>query len=95
MFEALTARARCSSCGAPIAWVKMIDSRKANPMNPNADPERGNVAVKNNMGRTLKKAELEQARAEGTVLYLSHFATCPNGKSHKKAKQPAKAEAEA
>ena len=32
----------------------------------------------------LTGEELEQAREEGKQLYLSHFATCPNARRHRK-----------
>lgn len=84
----LPARARgtCRSCGAPILWAKGdSNAGKANPIDP--EPvENGNIAL------TFPQHAYEELRArylrKGDVrtppLYVSHFATCPNAKGHRR-----------
>ncbi len=74
---------RCRSCHAPIAWVKMAGTGKSNPLDPEPSPK-GNIVVSDLGAAAVGVSEADRLRAEGYSLYLSHFATCPNAKSHKK-----------
>lgn len=67
----------CRSCQAPVRFVRMVPSGRYNPLNPEPR-EDGNVRIlADGRGQALTKVALEQARAEGVPLYLSHFANCP------------------
>ena len=81
--------AKCRSCKAPIAWVTMAGTGKSNPLDPEPSPK-GNVVVQAGVGSAVGVNDADQLRTEGYSLYLSHFATCPNSRSHRKAevKQP-------
>jgi hypothetical protein len=73
----------CRSCKAPIYWVDI--NGKGHPVDREIS-EKGNVVVwrKTNgylHGRVLKKAE---PVPEGCVTRLSHFATCPQARQHRK-----------
>lgn len=74
---------QCSKCGQPIRWALTATSKKM-PLdfNPTAD---GNVRITGTYGgddtcETLGPLELEIARGDGSVLYTSHFATCPDAR---------------
>lgn len=68
----------CRSCGAPIRFILMYPSGRQNPLDLEPSPI-GNIRIeigKPDTGHTVKKADLEAARARGQQLYLSHFVTC-------------------
>ena len=78
----------CRSCGAPMHW-----SAGPNGQIPiDAEPcDEGNVRLFVQPGGTLRaevlgKEDAAAVRATGVRLRLSHFATCPNAKSHRKVK---------
>ena len=81
--------ARCRSCPAPIMWATHVETGRANPLDADPSPE-GNCEVRKGVHSTklyyrmLAGEELERARSEGKPLYLSHFATCPNARRHRK-----------
>lgn len=72
----------CKSCGAPVLWVKLttgtsmpLDARPA---------DNGNVLRDKSRAKVLGPEESEKLRAAGIGLYLSHFATCPNARQHRR-----------
>jgi hypothetical protein len=79
---------RCRACPQTIRWV-VLKSGKRNPLNPDPDPERGNVMIIETdagarahgtiVGRAvvLGHQAAAHARGQGVDLYSSHFATCP------------------
>lgn len=75
----MTNQGVCRSCKAPILWVTMAKSGKANPLDP-APCKEGNIIIRDGKGVTLPKIE----REDYGDLYLSHFVTCPNRAQHKK-----------
>jgi hypothetical protein len=68
----------CKSCGRPIRWG-VTQAHKAIPVD--AEPaERGNVVfIDDGRVHVLRKDEPTTARR-----YVSHFATCPNAKQHRR-----------
>ncbi len=66
----------CSSCRAPIFWVKTT-TVKTMPIDavPTAD---GNVWLDDNQVASVGKP------VSGSLRYVSHFATCPNAKKHRR-----------
>ncbi len=79
--------ATCNSCGSPVQWAT-TDTGKQMPVDV-APADTGNVRVyRDDWGKvrshTLKQDELQAARDAGEPLYLSHFATCPNAKRHRR-----------
>lgn len=72
----------CSRCSAPIKWVKM-KSGKGNPLDPEPNPLRGNVAVDGSKGRVVPQDEIAGLRAQGVPLYVCHFVTCPHAHEFK------------
>jgi hypothetical protein len=80
--------AKCLSCGRPIIWAKMLKSGKSNPVD--AEPvANGNMQLTEGVagdvfGEVLDKESLAIKHDEGELLYLSHFATCPNAAKHKR-----------
>lgn len=84
----------CSKCPATVKWVshekKIGTETRTSRLIIDAEPsERGNILVANGTGRVLTHQDLAAARAAGTPLHISHFATCPQAASFRKAgKQP-------
>jgi hypothetical protein len=73
----------CRACPAEIIFAQQWPSR-SNPLpknNPlNAHPhENGNLRLDRRTMRyfVLRGQELDEARANGELLYISHFAVCP------------------
>ena len=63
----------CSSCRAPILWVRTGRNRKAKPLDrrPRGD---GNMVIENEL------AVVYQPLLHSTFTrYMTHFATCPQG----------------
>jgi hypothetical protein len=71
--------ARCKSCGAPVLWAR-TEAGKSMPVDA-APNERGNLIVD---GAACRVATLFDPLGER---YTSHFATCPDGPSHRKEKR--------
>jgi hypothetical protein len=74
---------KCRSCGAAIYWVTMVPSMK--PMSLDAKPAPGgnierrkgkNPNSRRWYGRVIPAADRELF----ALLYVSHFATCPDAK---------------
>jgi len=77
---------KCRSCGAAIKWVTMAVSGKKNPIDAEPSPK-GNIDVTAaGYATVLSEEYAEKARDAGIDLYVSHFATCPNSKQHRKEK---------
>ncbi|AUX81886.1 hypothetical protein SEA_BOBBOB_45 [Gordonia phage BobBob] len=77
----------CSSCGETIIFAKTAKG-KSMPLDPEPNATRGNVYV-TGQGRdmtatTLTDALAQRFREDGKLLYLSHFATCPNANRHRR-----------
>lgn len=73
---------RCSSCDRPISWVKTVNGKR---MPVDADKSwAGNLEIINGVAHRVAKG------GPRVLLYVSHFATCPNAKQHKR-KRPAQA----
>lgn len=83
----------CRSCKAPVVWVvtEATDTKPGRKMPLDADPSRPGKALVVEDGNLV----FTGARAgDGTWIvryvpkgprhYRSHFATCPNAKSHRK-----------
>lgn len=78
--------AACRSCAAEVIWVKLLPRGRLAPLDATRSAE-GNIRMlgtRNAIARVLSKENLAKARAAGDELYTSHFATCPNAKSHRK-----------
>jgi len=77
-----TQLAACSSCGAPIRWIRTEDGFRA-PVNIDRK------AIYTDTG-TVDAGDFGATPIGQLVTgYESHFATCPNADQHRK-KQPAK-----
>lgn len=79
--------AECRSCGAPIRWV-LTRTGKRIPLDRQPDPDRGNVRpVEQYEGEVrahvLTTVDAEAARADGELLWVAHFTTCPNADQHR------------
>lgn len=79
--------ATCKSCRSPILWATVLPSRKAMPVDPDPDPDDGNVLLERSGSRTIATVlgpiEAALARQLDTPLHTSHFATCPNADQHR------------
>lgn len=89
--------AYCRSCERPIVWVVSDRSGKAMPLDPEPAPF-GNIRLVHRvdapaLARVLNLAELVRADETDELLYLSHFATCPNAHAHRRPAAPAQLQA--
>lgn len=70
---------KCSTCGAPVAWVLTILGRKM-PIDPEPVPD-GNLLLQDGIVQVCK---VEKPTDGSQVpLYKSHFATCAHAKLHR------------
>ena len=77
----------CRSCGERIIFAK-TKRNKTIPLDAEPNVTRGNVYVTGE-GATLQATVLDNAlaqrfREDGKLLYLSHFASCPNAQAHRR-----------
>ena len=70
---------RCRSCGAEIIWLTMASGRRM-PINPEPSPA-GNVVADLVVAVGAVLSTTPGAAKPAGPLYLSHFATCPQGKT--------------
>jgi hypothetical protein len=79
-------KANCRSCNAAIVWLNNVSNGKANPVDVEPS-DKGNIRIVNGKkAEYLSNEDAEAARGRGEKLHLSHFATCPDAKSHRKPK---------
>jgi hypothetical protein len=79
---------RCRSCHAPITWAVTGKGRRM-PLDPQPVAE-GNIRLEPIPGRSTPLA-IVMGKGEATTRsgYVSHFATCPNAKRHRKSERKA------
>ena len=70
-----TSSGRCKSCGGPIEWAVTIKGRRM-PLDP-SPVLGGNVLLDGNRATVV-------APDESRLGYVSHFATCPNAREHRR-----------
>ncbi len=71
--------AECRSCGATVLWAKVHITETPIPLDP--DPVKdGNVVLlpKRPYVEVASTKQIAQAKKDGTLLYVSHFVTCPD-----------------
>lgn len=84
------APSKCSTCSAPIYWVRL--GEKSIPID--ATPaSNGTIAVcaEDDRGETVLRGRAVSRAAPalpGEILYINHFATCPQAAQHRRAQQP-------
>lgn len=66
--------AKCSSCNAPITWIKTVRGRSM-PIDP-TPCEDGNLILTHAGAMMVSKARAAEYWAAGTSLFSSHFASC-------------------
>lgn len=85
----------CQSCQAPIRWVKTWKNGKAMPLDAEPVPD-GNIVLIGGKSVVINPKTEDGPEHEGCTHpthcrvpdmahYKSHFATCPNSRSHRKA----------
>lgn len=77
--------ATCRTCRAKIIWTLSVTSNRRLPVDVDPVPTGNIVLTSGNDGpesRVLKVAELEARRRRhpAELLYLSHHASCPDGR---------------
>lgn len=81
---------QCRSCQAPIRWARTPKgARMPLDLEPVAN---GNIHLGWVGGDELAfvltdQADIAGCQADGTPLYVSHFATCPDAPSHRKCRR--------
>lgn len=86
--------AYCKTCRAEIYWITLETTGKLIPLDATPHP-RGTVALRyeedytGGSGRhTARPVSSRSPALPGETLYLSHFATCPQSKEHRKPDEP-------
>lgn len=81
-------RGTCESCRAPILWVKLASGANT-CLDPDPVPH-GNVyrTVSPDGAEVFRVVSKALPAPPGELLYVSHFATCPNAARHRKRKAP-------
>lgn len=89
----------CRSCSARVIWtVTNPELKSGHPMMVDADPHpNGNIllardpSIEHEPGKpvpvratVMRPGQIAGARADGNVLYRSHFATCPHADQWRK-----------
>jgi hypothetical protein len=86
--------ATCRSCGAEIRWVTLAKGAKKHPVDrqPRCAFERGPRSL---LGAIAVPADINKAfvisqyttisELQETIVYRSHFASCPDADKHRKA----------
>lgn len=69
---------RCRSCGAPVIWATSENDRQM-PLDKDLVTE----GIRFRIGPDGRAHRVEQPDKPG---HLSHFATCPNARAHRKPK---------
>ena len=79
----------CRSCGAKILWIR-TSAGKNMPVNPQIvhyrlpkPDEKGTSKIVTLCGEVVSAIETDAENSEYGG-YISHFATCPNAKMHRK-----------
>ncbi len=76
----------CRSCKQPIRWVVMEASRARMPLDPEPCADGTIDLAGDNRAAVLCAYDAEMARAAGRQLYRSHFSTCLDARSHRRAR---------
>ena len=72
---------KCKSCGAAIWWVETVNG---NMMPLDEKPvDDGNIVVSNGTGYVMHGDLFDEPTVAGPR-FKSHFATCPNARTHRK-----------
>lgn len=67
----------CRSCGAPIVWALTVNGRRI-PLDRDAGPNPNIVVDNEGIANVVTPGEGDRT---------SHFATCPDGGQHRKARR--------
>jgi hypothetical protein len=73
----------CKSCGAAILWA-LTRKGKRIPLDATPNPK-GNLTLTGGSATIAEDADL--FTASDAVRYVSHFVTCPDAATHRKAKR--------
>ncbi len=77
-----------AACGAELLFVRTAKSGGTKVMPVSPEPHKmGNVRLTEDGCQVLSGAQLEQARAAGEPLHLSHFAACPGAAGFRRSKE--------
>jgi len=75
--------ATCRTCKAPVVWVEMASTGKRNPLD--AEPrDDGNVMIRAD-GKAVVVPQWSGMPDWPTERYVSHFSTCPDANSFRRA----------
>ena len=72
----------CRSCGAPIKWARTPKGRRI-PLDPDPVPD-GNIVLRGGVAHVDGPAAGGFFDDGAGERYVSHFATCPNARSHRR-----------
>lgn len=75
--------AQCTSCGAPIWWARTPKGRRI-PIDAESNPK-GTIMVIDGVAHVVGSSRTLDPADTGRR-WVTHYATCPNAKSHRSAK---------
>lgn len=70
---------KCMYCKQEILWAKNRANNNSNPLDPKPSPDGNLLVARSPAGiqyQALTHEEVEQAKAQGVQLYITHIATC-------------------
>ena len=73
----------CKSCGAVVRWAKTVKGNNI-PLDPTSTND-GNMILLNGIAYVVSANYKKEHPDES--FYVTHFATCPNAKRHRKEKK--------
>lgn len=82
---------KCRSCGAPLLWATTTHGN-AMPLNAEPDPEHGTVVLEDDLlgagqiAHVLPIDAAARASVRGELVYVPHFATCPDADRWRKSR---------
>ena len=83
-----TQQSRCKSCRRPVVWVEMVDTGKMMICDPRMEPGDGRrMLVTREQHGDKVLGRLVRASSEQSGL-VSHWATCPTAKQHRRPEPP-------
>lgn len=75
----------CRSCGAEIIWAR-TENGKRMPLDAEATHIGDSSELRGLQSVTFVDGEYRCSPARPMLVYVSHFATCPNAGSHRQAR---------
>ena len=76
----------CGTCNAEIVWARMVASGKANPLDRKPVANGNVVLLRRDGDHLVGEVRPTDEPPSDVPRYVSHFATCPQRKQHRRPK---------